>query len=732
MVKVPVAPQVQPQVQQEQVAAPQFQAAPSPGMQSVMQLGQDLARAGQMAIGIEQDKNRLAEMRARIGAQSRISAQDRQDRQIDADVRGVLSSVSDKIDLISDEYQETLLGNALDRTSFDTRVQQAIEEGSAALPQGVARDAYTQKAQSYYATYNRNARKHQIAQQRAYETASDEAEIKSLANMAARSFSSVSEPSGDFNVALGSMLRLVETSHARLGLAVDDPIVQEKKRSVVQGIVSKTSALLMNDGRYDEAIDHVQSLRDNDLLDEASAEVFLSQARSEKDQSEALSDAAQLASTGRFGGSVSRESIGKLVSAQGVDVVGTGSAPNGRTIILAGPVDGETPGDTAERLRAVGLTVHYAVQDDDLVKLTVSASPDVRAFREGSTKVPRLDDGSLDVSSAKKAINASGRSDEYKKAAVAEIERVNNEEARRRLEQESARNRAAKSIAHSAEAQQQGRSLAHLIPRREWLQLSSDVRAALSEPPPALEGRTERDALYAMSVDRSKSSAEKMQFLDNMSPRLSESTYNKYRDIFGEEGTGKANLIYDRDNNFKTLLYRNGFEEMANVTLSSNPDLYSLKSILFGEWTDAINTANAGRAARDEKPLTPDQEKEIFLGILGQKISFGFERTTYGIGTGAPGVTDIGAFAVSGLSGVTKEQFMSQPRMVRFTNQDGSVTQQEVPPTDYQLAEEMVLRDGLQLTNENIGVAIQMMRQGSSMQGPLPSGATLDTTGSND
>lgn len=71
MVRVPVAPQVQPQVQQEQVAAPQFQAAPSPGMQSAMQLGQDLMRAGQMAIGLEGQRQDLSELRARVAARNR-------------------------------------------------------------------------------------------------------------------------------------------------------------------------------------------------------------------------------------------------------------------------------------------------------------------------------------------------------------------------------------------------------------------------------------------------------------------------------------------------------------------------------------------------------------------------------------------------------------------------------------------------------------------------------------
>ena len=713
MVKVPVAPQVQPQVQQEQVAAPQFQAAPSPGMQSAMQLGQDLMRAGQMAMGLERDKQALAEFKARQGARSRIAAREQQDRALEANVKDAINSLSITVDEIYDEYEQTQLAAASDRSAFDSRVQQAIQEGQVNIPEGVARDLYLAKANSVFSIYNRNAKRHQLKQQRAYELETDKAEISSLANTAARSFSSVNEPDGEYNVALGSALKLVETTHAALGLDADDPIVKESKRKLVQGITDRTVDLLMNAGRFDDVVDHVETLRGNDLLDQASAEIFVTQAQAEKDRVDALADVERLTQTGQIGGTVKPESVGKLVSAQGVDVVGVGAAANGRTVILAGPVDGETPGDTAERLRAVGLNVHYAVRDNDLVKFTVSATSSAVAPRDGATNVARLADGSIDVAASKAAIESSGRSDRYKQVASAEVERIRNTELQRKSEQEAANARFAKSIAHGPDATREGRSHAHRVPARVWLSLPAELQSDLMKAPPSMESRDDRNALHAMMLDRSKTSDQKMQWLDSMSSRLTEQTYNKYRDIYSAEGTGKPSAISDRSKSFESTLYRNGFSSLAAATESRDQDLYGLRVVIYDDWEESINAANEGRAARDERPLTRKEEEEVLNDILAQRMTRDRPSSVWDYIPG-PGPRTISRDQeISGLGAedMTLQAYQEAQRVIRLPNADGSITEEFVSPTEYGLAAEELLRQNRRVTPENVGVEIQMRRE---------------------
>ena len=126
MVRVPVAPQVQPQVQQEQVAAPQFQAAPSPGMQSAMQLGQDLMRAGQMAMELQRDERAMELWRAKEerreqivqGREAEAAAKEAERLKAKADdivVDGAIGVVAGQIGEVVDIYGRTTGRESLDR-----------------------------------------------------------------------------------------------------------------------------------------------------------------------------------------------------------------------------------------------------------------------------------------------------------------------------------------------------------------------------------------------------------------------------------------------------------------------------------------------------------------------------------------------------------------------------------------------------------------------------------------
>jgi len=140
MVKVPVAPQVQPQVQQEQVAAPQFQAAPSPGMQSAMQLGQDLMQAGKMAIELQRDKQAMEFWKAKEERREQIA----QGREAEAAAKEAAQLKAKTTDFIVDEAINLLgsqVGEVADifgRTTGRESVER-FEEANSAI-QGLAQN----------------------------------------------------------------------------------------------------------------------------------------------------------------------------------------------------------------------------------------------------------------------------------------------------------------------------------------------------------------------------------------------------------------------------------------------------------------------------------------------------------------------------------------------------------------------------------------------------------------
>jgi hypothetical protein len=228
-----------------------------------------------------------------------------------------------------------------------------------------------------------------------------------------------------------------------------------------------------------------------------------------------------------------------------------------------------------------------------------------------------------------------------------------------------------------------------------------------------MESRDDRNALHAMMLDRSKTSDQKMQWLDSMSSRLTEQTYNKYRDIYSAEGTGKPSAISDRSKSFESTLYRNGFSSLAAATESRDQDLYGLRVVIYDDWEESINAANEGRAARDERPLTRKEEEEVLNDILAQRMTRDRPSSVWDYIPG-PGPRTISRDQeISGLGAedMTLQTYQEAQRVIRLPNADGSITEEFVSPTEYGLAAEELLRQNRRVTPENVGVEIQMRRE---------------------
>ena len=60
---------------------------------------------------------------------------------------------------------------------------------------------------------------------------------------------------------------------------------------------------------------------------------------------------------------------------------------------------------------------------------------------------------------------------------------------------------------------------------------------------------------------------------------------------------------------------------------------------------------------------------------------------------------------------LTAQQIQGLPRMIRMTQNDGTVRQMEVPAPEYIAARNRLLLEGLPVTEESIGDAVMLMRE---------------------
>ena len=277
MVKVPVAPQVQPQVQQEQVAAPQFQAAPSPGMQSAMQLGQDLARAGQMAIGIEQDKNRLAEVRERIAASERVKAASEREREAqlqnemaDAYATQAVDGFMDIANSRKDDFMLLEKQQAFEsyNTTWADLQQQARDIGDK-IQDPVVKQIYQTQLGPKMAELQRNLSKHANEEAKRFGKSVRESHINNLQADYARSDPEESPEYmqavfGSAVVAIGQDLQASGirpfVEDAETGQRSMSPTYLQRVREWVDDAAKSIVGNLMNQGRPDAASAYIKDL----------------------------------------------------------------------------------------------------------------------------------------------------------------------------------------------------------------------------------------------------------------------------------------------------------------------------------------------------------------------------------------------------------------------------------------------------------------------------------------
>ena len=266
MVKVPVAPQVQPQVQQEQVAAPQFQAAPSPGMQSAMQFGQDLMQAGRMAMQIQGQEQDLSELRARIAASQRQMQNDVADAYATKAVDGFMQQANAS----KDEFM--LLEKQQAFESYETAwaaVQQRARDIGDQLQDPVVKQIYQTRLGPKMAELQRNFVNHAQKQAKEFGKETRAAHIANLQTDYARSDPEESPEYmqavfGSAVVAIGQDLQndgikpFIED--ADTGQRSMSPAYLQRVRKWVDEAADSVVSNLLNQGRPDAASAYIKDL----------------------------------------------------------------------------------------------------------------------------------------------------------------------------------------------------------------------------------------------------------------------------------------------------------------------------------------------------------------------------------------------------------------------------------------------------------------------------------------
>jgi hypothetical protein len=703
MVRVPIAPQVEAQVPQGPSGAPQFQAPPMPGMQESQQLAQQFMRAGQAALDIERDEQALSLLQAKKQERAALKAQAERDAFNESRVKDLLQKTSIQADAIADTFLGSQMADAADYSGTLTSIREAFKATVDSLENEQQKELYGAKAETMLLAYDRDLRRHSARERKRYEVAQSMSEAEAFGNRAVRHAESIGEPTGDHTMFLLAGVQQLRDAYAKQGLPANDPVSQQKVQQFVTNVADKSSAFLMQQDRFSDVRDYVKQLESAELISAETADLLTARATDAEDQKGGLSVASRIMDTGEFGGTVPAESLRAIAQNEGLDVVGVGKADGGRTVLLAAPVDGEDVGTIASSLRSVGLNVHSAKIDGDMFRFEVSASERSTAKRTDTTSVNRLADGTIDIADAKRQIDASDRSDVFKETAKKELERLSDERAGSAAQIRAANINAATNIAHSNEAVALGRSQWHRIQKDLWDQLPADVKAKLQADPPRSDRSDIKDQLYTLTTDRSKTPEQKLQFLQQNRPNITQETFDRFQRAFSSEGTGEANEIRDRAVAYRAIMAANGYAiEDAG-----------LNSMLQDEWNDAVNASNAGRASRSEKMLTMDQEKQVLLEIVEQRMARVEEPSIFEYVPGILAPSPRARIQAVGIGdpGITAQQYQQMPRIVLMTNSDGTVTQQEVPSSEYQMAVRRLRSEGIPASNENIGEAIRLMRE---------------------
>ena len=713
MVRVPIAPQVEAQVPQGPSGAPQFQAPPMPGMQESQQLAQQFMRAGQAALDIERDEQALSLLQAKKQERAALKAQAERDAFDESRVKDLLQKTSIQADAIADTFLGSQMADAADYSETLSSIRAAFEATVDSLENEQQKELYGAKAETMLLAYDRDLRRHSARERKRYEVAQSMSEAEAFGNRAVRHAESIGEPTGDHTMFMLAGVQQLRDAYAKQGLPANDPVSQQKVQQFVTDVADKSSAFLMQQDRFSDVRDYVKQLESVELISAETANLLSARATDAEDQKGGLSVASRIMDTGEFGGTVPAESLRAIAQNEGLDVVGVGKADGDRTVLLAAPVDGEDVGTIASSLRSVGLNVHSAKIDGDMFRFEVSASERSTAKRTGTTSVNRLADGTIDIADAKRQIDASDRSDVFKDTAKSELDRLDNERIRQVARVNSANAKAATDIAHGPDAIRLGRSQYQKVDRVLWDSLPAGLQADLMKDPPRSDDSVVRDQLWALTtfnrIDPEQPEVDreyKLNFLEMNRARLSQGTYEKFRDSFLAEGTGQPNEIRERSVAYKAIMASNGY----------STDDATFNAVVQDNWNDAVNAANAGRARRNQKPLTMDEEKDVLLGIISQRMSMptpnevsGFAGPTYGMTQ--PLVYRPQPSRIINLAepNLTAQQIQGLPRMIRMTQGDGTVRQMEVPAPEYIAARNRLLLEGLPVTEESIGDAVMLM-----------------------
>lgn len=272
MVRVPVSPQVSQEAPSPQIQAPQFQAPPMPGMQESQQLAQQIGRAGQAAMQIQEMESGVAELQARIAARNRAAAQDLEDKVNDGYATSAFNGFTQQGNSVVDGYLLTENEEAIESyESIIAGLSDQQKEWSGRLRNDTQTAIFGQKSQEWLADAARRIQNHARKQAKAFGDKQRTANIENLKSEYARSYDTINEPDGYGRKVFGAALVAISQDMEEGGIpsmVVDEetggraysPDYIKRVRDWVSDAAEPVTESLLTEGRSDEALDYLKSL----------------------------------------------------------------------------------------------------------------------------------------------------------------------------------------------------------------------------------------------------------------------------------------------------------------------------------------------------------------------------------------------------------------------------------------------------------------------------------------